>query len=241
MGKNQENHSVFVALTIRIIAFVTTIAVIQLKPVLWMIATKHHIIERNYLLQSPLSIKWRVPDILTLNTTIKWQMKSTVFHQLNISHISFSQADSPRLPKITYGIRLKGSSFLKTASFSLNFLRSRYERAFTQKKKKKVRYLSGEKRSEFSQDTATFQPRCCSKVCLRSKMWANLRHRYLPFSSWTFKGIWKGGGCTSWDLKTFQGCKINGFSWLQSGWFASVVEPGAWRTRDVQAALTGTI
>lgn len=136
MGKNQENHSVFVALTIRIIAFVTIIAVIQLKPVLWMIATKHHIIERNYLLQSPLSIKWRVPDILTLNTTIKWQMKSTVFHQLNISHISFSQADSPRLPKITYGIRLKGSSFLKTASFSLNFLRSRYERAFTQKKKK---------------------------------------------------------------------------------------------------------
>lgn len=231
MGKNQENHSVFVARTIRIIAFVTITAVIQLKPVLWMIATKHHIIERNYLLQSPLSIKWRVPDILTLNTTIKWQMKSTVFHQLNISHISFSQADSPRLPKITYGIRLKGSSFLKTASFSLNFLRSRYERAFTQKKKK-VRYLSGEKRSEFSQDTATFQPRCCSKVCLRSKMWANLRHRYLPFSSWTFKEIWRGGwGCTSWDLKTFQGCKINGFNWLQNGWLASVVEPGAWRTR----------
>lgn len=96
----------------------------------------HHIMEYNNLLQLPLSIKWRVPDILTLNTTIKWQMKSTVFHQLNISHISFSQADMPRLPKITYGIRLKGSSFLKTASFSLNFLGSRYERAFTTKKKK---------------------------------------------------------------------------------------------------------
>lgn len=135
MWKNQD--SAFVALIIRIIAFVTIIAVIQLKPVLWMIATKHHIIEHNHLLQSPLSIKWRVRDILTLNTTIKWQMKSTVFHQLNISHISFSQADIPRLPKITYGIRLKGSSFLKTASFSLNFLRSRYERAFTQREKKK--------------------------------------------------------------------------------------------------------
>lgn len=58
-------------------------------------------------------------------------MKSTVFRQLNISNISLSQVDIPRLPKITYGIQLKGSSFLKTASFSLTFLRSRYERAFT--------------------------------------------------------------------------------------------------------------
>lgn len=58
-----------------------------------------------------------------LNTTLKKGIKSPVFHQFNIPNISPSQADSTRLPKKTYGIQLKGSSFSKTVSFSLNFLR----------------------------------------------------------------------------------------------------------------------
>lgn len=160
----------FYSLTTQIITYVTINARKWIENCSW---NDHHktiirLMSKSYrLLQLPLSIRRQVPDILTANTAIKWQMKSTVFRQLNISNISLSQADIPPLPKITYGIQLKGSSFLQTASFSLNFLRSRYERAFTSKKK--VRYLSDEKRSEFSQDTATFHPRCCSKVCLLSK------------------------------------------------------------------------
>ena len=117
-------------------------------------------------------------------------MKSPVFHQFTIPNISPSQADRTHLPKKTYGIQLKGSSFSKTVSFSLNFLRRSVWTCF--RKKKKVEVLQRWKRSEFSQDTATFHPRCCSKVCLLSKMWANLRHHYLPFSSRPFKETLRG-------------------------------------------------
>lgn len=59
-------------------------------------------------------------------------IKSPVFRQFNIHCISEGQADSAALPRQTYGIRLKGSSFLRRPS-SLNFLRSRYERALFKK------------------------------------------------------------------------------------------------------------
>lgn len=59
-------------------------------------------------------------------------IKSPVFRQFNIHCISEGQADSATLPRQTYGIRLKGSSFLRRPS-SLNFLRSRYERALFKK------------------------------------------------------------------------------------------------------------
>lgn len=71
--------------------------------------------------------QWQVSDRgpagWYLNTTLKKGIKSPVFHQFNIPNISPGQADSTRLPKKTYGIQLKGSSFSKTVSFSLNFLR----------------------------------------------------------------------------------------------------------------------
>lgn len=118
--------------------------------------------------------QWQVSDKQALDRSIRKGMNGPVFHQFNIPNISPSQADSTHLPKTTYGIQLKGSSFSKTVSFSLNFLRRSVWTCFRLKKKKK--YCDVEKRSEFSQDTATFHPRCCSKVCLLSKMWANLRH-----------------------------------------------------------------
>lgn len=67
--------------------------------------------------------QWQVSDIEAQNRSIKKGMKGPVFHQFNIPNISPSQADSTHLPKTTYGIQLKGSSFSKTVSFSLNFLR----------------------------------------------------------------------------------------------------------------------
>lgn len=67
-----------------------------------------------------------------LNRSSLKGIKSSVFHQFNIHSISEGQADSAALPRQTYGIRLKGSSFLRRPS-SLNFLRSRYERALFKK------------------------------------------------------------------------------------------------------------
>lgn len=75
-------------------------------------------------------------------------IKSAVFHQLHIPNISPGQADSARLPRKTYGIQLKGSSFSKTVSFSLNFLRRVGMNVLSfkkKKKKKKLRYCSVEK------------------------------------------------------------------------------------------------
>lgn len=112
-----------------------------------------------------------------------WRVLCSV--KFNIPDISAGQADSAHLPRKTYGIQLKGSSFSKTVSLSLNFLRRSVGPCFRleKKKKKELRYYDAEKSSEFSQDTATFHLQCCSKVCLLSKMWANLRHHLLPFSS----------------------------------------------------------
>lgn len=83
--------------------------------------------------------QWQVSDIQALNTSIETGMKGPVFHQFNIPNISPSQADSTHLPKTTYGIQLKGSSFSKTVSFSLNFLRRSVWTCFRLKKKKKSR------------------------------------------------------------------------------------------------------
>lgn len=60
-------------------------------------------------------------------------IKSPVFHQFNIPSISARQADISYGPRQTYGIQLKGSSFLRRHS-SLNFLRSRSERALFKKR-----------------------------------------------------------------------------------------------------------
>lgn len=73
----------------------------------------------------------------TVSTTIQWQMKSTVFRQLNISNISLSQADIPPLPKITYGIWLKGSSFLKNSLLQSKLLKESLWTCFHLEKKKK--------------------------------------------------------------------------------------------------------
>lgn len=150
-----------------------------------------------------------------LNTILKKGIKSPVFHQFNIPNISPGQADSTRLPKKTYGIQLKGSSFSKTVSFSLNFLRRLVWTCFRLKKKKKVEVLQCW-RSEFSQDTATFHPRCCSKVCLLSKMWANLRHHYLPFSSLAFKGTLRGKNTQVNFLWFAGGYRKSSISWCRS-------------------------
>lgn len=103
-------------------------------------------------------------------------IKSPVFHQFNIPSISARQADTSYEPRQTYGIQLKGSSFLRRHS-SLNFLRSRSERAL------------------FKKGTATFktawiQPTHCYlspamlfKGVFGLEMCVNLRHHYLPFSS----------------------------------------------------------
>lgn len=56
-----------------------------------------------------------------------------MFHQFNIPSISARQADTSYGPRQTYGIQLKGSSFLRRYS-SLNFLRSRSERALFKKR-----------------------------------------------------------------------------------------------------------
>lgn len=119
-----------------------------------------------------------------LNTNLKKGIRNPVFHHFNIPNISPCQADSTPLPKKTHGIQLKGSSFSKTVSFSLNFLRRSVRTCFHLKKPCNVK-----KRPGFSRDTATFHPPCCPKVCLLWKMWANLRHHYLTFSSPLFKGI----------------------------------------------------
>lgn len=66
----------------------------------------------------------------------KWGMKSPVFHQFNIPNIGRGQADSAHLPRKTYGIQLKGCSFSKTVSLSLNFLRRSLWPCFRLEKKK---------------------------------------------------------------------------------------------------------
>lgn len=63
-------------------------------------------------------------------------MKSPVFHQFNIPNISPSQADSTHLPKKTYGIQLKGSSFSKTV-FQSKLLKEVGMNVLSFKKKKK--------------------------------------------------------------------------------------------------------
>lgn len=69
-----------------------------------------------------------------LNTNLKKGIRNPVFHHFNIPNISPCQADSTPLPKKTHGIQLKGSSFSKTVSFSLNFLRRSVRTCFHLKK-----------------------------------------------------------------------------------------------------------
>lgn len=89
--------------------------------------------------------QWQVPSGGSAswypNTTLENGIKSPVFHQFNIPNISRSQADSNRSPTKTYGIQLKGSSFSKTVSFSLNFLRRSVWTCFRFLKKKVVEVL----------------------------------------------------------------------------------------------------
>lgn len=106
-------------------------------------------------------------------------IKSPVFRQFNIHCISEGQADSAALPRQTYGIRLKGSSFLRRPS-SLNFLRSRYERALFK------RYCHFQK-AWIQWRHCYLSPSVLFKGVFALEMCANLRHHYLPFSSLPFK------------------------------------------------------